>query len=163
MSESENARPISVSIKVGASILTLQGTTPAAVKKLVADVTGLENAKDKTLLELVIEADTHGTGVWTAASMVGFQPTGGAEERARTERSPSLPPAGTTTDQFRQSIVDKAAEAAQPEDYTDDIFALIANATSQQSVLDIRDANKDNWTEAHRVAAAARWNELGEK
>jgi hypothetical protein len=154
----EETRP-SISIKVGSSIITLRGTLVQIRKDLLA-VAGLSDAKDKTLAELVVEADIHVNGVWTAASMVGFQPNQEVEERGR-----SLPPKGTTTDRFRQSIADKAAEAdaetAEPSDYTDDVTELIRTATSRKGLTDIRDkVGKDNWNEAHQVAAAARWNEL---
>jgi hypothetical protein len=158
-------------IKYGAGFdhpwFTARGTV-LQQRKQIAEVFGVE-AGEKTLAELTVEAALVAIGLTNAATGIGAKPgrrqsaaPDALDEASAAARSGSKTKTQEIVDRVT-SIADKAKQEAQPEDATDDTFALIATAMSRKALEDIREAARTrngSWTSEHQLQARQRLAEL---
>jgi hypothetical protein len=120
------------------------GGTVAEQKKQIQQAFGLEKSNANTLAELAVEASLVAHAL-VNASTLGAKPT------------------TTSGGSRKQSIADKKAEVANPEDATDKVEDLVANAVSPEALVDIYKAHQDNITPEQVKLFAAKKKELQSK
>ena len=117
--------------------------TVAAQRKQLEEVFGLQESNANTLAELIVEAGDYATALGTAATLGNKRRVDKERTAAVMKTRGDVTVSGPLGEVKKVSIADKA----QPEDATDNVEELVANATSLDGLKDIYTKFKDTLTQ----------------